>query len=232
MRKNLIKLDSLQDFNPALINPKRRTRSRFAFSNPVAPGMIDIENQPIYDTNSVAAGAAFPQSLSFFQTPKGQSGKTYVQTNMVQAASLPAPQTLSVRAYRLVVRNDAVPQDLINVLYDTYLDFWIGSKEYFTGPSFLWTSGGGAVVNAVGQLGQVPSAGGTLSVLSASNGTQDQRNVFTLTRPIQIGSLETFYLNIVAPTSFNLAAGNATPLAGTGLTVVAILDGELVKGVQ
>jgi hypothetical protein len=227
-KSNLIQLKSLADFSKI----RRRTRDRWAFSNPVAPGMIDIENQPLYDTNTVAAGAAFPSTLSFFQTPKGQSGKTYLQTNMVNASSLPAPQTMSIRAYRLIVRNDAIPPDLFNFLYNTWLDFWIGTKEYFTGPSCLWTAGAGAVISALGMVGQVPVAGGTDYFYSGSNGNPDQRDVFTLSRPIQIGSLETFYLNINCPTSFNLAGGAITPVPGTGLTIIAVLDGELVKGVQ
>lgn len=227
-KSNLLQLKSLADFSKIT----RRTRANWAFSNPVAPGMIDIENQPIYDTNSLAAGSAFPSTVSFFQTPKGQSSKTYLQTNMVNASSLPAPQTLSIRAYRLIVRNDAIPPDLFNFLYNTWLDFWIGTKEYFTGPSCLWTAGAGGVVSAVGMVGAVPTSGGTDYFYSGSNGNPDQRDVFTLSRPIQIGSLETFYLNINCPTSFNLTSGSATPVAGTGLTIIAVLDGELVKGVQ
>lgn len=226
--KKLAEMKSLVDFSKI----QRRTRSRWAFSNPVAPGMIDIENQPVYDTNTLAAGAAFPSTLSFFQTPKGQSGKTYLQTNMVNAGLLPAPQTLSIRDYKLIVRNDAVPPDLFNFLYNTWLDFWIGGKEYFTGPSVLWTAGSGGVVNAAAMVGQSPTTGGANYFYSSSNGLQDQRNVFSLSRPIQIGSLETFYLNINCPTSFNLVAASATPVAGTGLTVIAVLDGELVKAVQ
>jgi hypothetical protein len=228
LRKNLVKVATLADLSKI----GRRTRDRWAFSNPVAPGMIDIENQPLYDTNSLAAAASFPSTMSFFQTPKGQSGKTYLQTNMVNASALPAPQTMSVRDYRLIVRNDALPPDLFNFLYNTWLDFWIGSKEYFTGPSCLWTAGAGGIVNAVAMVGEAPSSGGANYFYSASNGTQDQRNVFTLSRPIQIGSLETFYLNINCPTSFTLVSGSSTPVAGTGLTIIAVLDGELVKAVQ
>lgn len=227
-KTNLVKLATLADLSKIT----RRTRDRWAFSNPVAPGMIDIENQPIYDTNSFAAGSAFPSTTAFFATPSGQSSKTYQQTNMIQARSLPAPQTLSIRDYRLIVRNDALPPDLFNLLYNTWLDFWIGTKEYFVGPSVLWTAGGGGVVNAVGMVGETPTTGGANYFYSSSNGDQDQRNVFTLSRPIQIGSLETFYLNLNCPTSFNLVASTATPVGGTGLTVIAVLDGELVKGVQ
>jgi hypothetical protein len=151
---------------------------------------------------------------------------------MVNASSLPAPSTLSIRAYRLIVRNDAAPADLFNLLFNTWLDFWVGNKEYFTGPSCLWTAGAGGIVSAAAGLGQVPSAGGTNYFYSSSNGNPDQRDVFTLSRPIQIGSLETFYLNLNAPTSFNLVSGSATPVAGTGLTIIAVLDGELVKSVQ
>jgi hypothetical protein len=214
---------------------RTRRNGRWAYENPVMAGVREIITQPFYDSLTVAANAAFPAQTTLFQTPVGQAGRTYLQTNMTQAGILPAPQKFSTRALRLAVRNDAIPADLINFLYQTWLRLYVSEKPYFIGPSFLWTAGGG--VTGFGALLGTASAlvGNAVpgsEFLFTSNGVPDQRNIFALSRPIEIEQNEQFRLEINVGTAFNTTAAAAVDPLGTGLTIYAILDGELSRGVN
>ena len=52
--------------------------------------VIQMVWQPLYDYQDYAAAGA--QTFSFFQVPKGQNGKTFEDTNMTNAGTLPAPK--------------------------------------------------------------------------------------------------------------------------------------------
>ncbi len=205
-----------------------RTRTRWAHENPIMAGVREVITQPQYDSFAVAAATAFPALTTLFQAPVGQAGRTYLNTNMLQAGILPAPSKFSVRAIRLAVQNDANRNDLVNFLYLTWVRLYVSQKPYFIGPSFLLTAGGGAV--GYGAQMEVGVAGDVHYNL-VSNGVQDQRNILALSRPIEIEQNEQFSLEVNLGTAFNTVAV-ATPTFGTGLTVYAILDGELVRGVN
>lgn len=207
---------------------KVRTRSRWLHENPIMAGVREIITQPIYDSFAVAPLTAFPALTTLFQAPVGQAGRTYQNTNMNAAGLLPSPQKFSIRAVRLAVRNDAAFADIVNFLYQTWVRLYVSGKPYFIGPSFLLTAGGGVVVFGA-QLG---TAGQALNeVIGTSNGVQDQRNTLALSRPIEIEQNEQFSLEINLGVAFNTLAGNVDPI-GYGLTVYAVLDGELSRGVS
>lgn len=98
----------------------------------------------LYDFQAYAAGGQ--TSLTFFQTPVGQSGKTKADTNMEAAGMLAAPkhfmvETIEVHFYpgsavdSFAVAAAAAPSqadDVYSVLKSGYLDFFIGSKSYLT----------------------------------------------------------------------------------------------------
>lgn len=205
-----------------------RTRDRWSYDNPIVAGLRELLTQPLYSTVAVAANTAFPALSTFFQAVIGAAGVTQQQTNMTQAGILPAPQKFSVRALRLAVRNDANHTDLINLLYQTWLRLYVSEKPYFLGPAFLLTAGGGPVGYAA-EVGTV--AVGDVIYNITANGSQDQRNIFALSRPIEIEQNEQFRLELTLGTAFNTVAAGSRP-AGTGLTLVAILDGELSRGVS
>lgn len=217
----------IRKFNAADLG-RIRTRSRWSHANPVVAGLRELITQPLYSTVTVAANTAFPQLSTFFQAVIGAAGVTQQQTNMTQAGILPAPQKFSVRALRLAVRNDANQTDLINLLYQTWLRLYVSEKPYFLGPAFLLTAGGGAV----GYAALLDTAGQGTNVFNiTSNGLQDQRNIFALSRPIEVEQNEQFRLELNLGVAFNTVAAGSVP-AGTGLTIVSILDGELSRGVS
>lgn len=199
------------------------------FRNPVLAGVEDVVNQPIYDSFTVAAGTAWPNVTTLFSQSQGQSGKTLAQTNMVLAGTLQAPQRLYVQSYRLFIGNDTTITDMNAMLRNLSVTLTIGTKPYFQGPALLLSAGSGAMLTAAAQVGTAPT--GSAPLFSSSNGSPDQRSIFSLSRPFMLEEGESFSVTIRAETAFNTQANTTNP-AGVGAVVYFILDGELYRGVQ
>lgn len=63
-------------------------------------GKYEVNRQTLYDT--VAYAAAGQSSLTFFQNPIGQAGKTAQDTNMTSAGSLPSPVNFLIESIELI----------------------------------------------------------------------------------------------------------------------------------
>lgn len=207
----------------------RRFAAHPRMSNPVLAGVEDVINQPIYDSFSVAAGTAWPNVTTMFAQPQGSNGKTLAQTNMVLAGQLQAPQRLYVQALRVFVGNDTVISDLNLILRNLSCQLIVGKKPYFEGPLFLLSAGAGAQLSAAAQVGTGPA--GSAPLFASSNGSLDQRSIFSLTKPWMLEQGEAFSVTIRAETAFTTALSSVNP-AGVGATLYFILDGELYRGVQ
>jgi hypothetical protein len=203
-------------------------RPRCKMTNPILGGVEDYISQPIYDSVSFAAAAAFTQQ-TMFQQPRGQAGKTLAQTNMTGPGFLPNPQRLILRALRVFIANGTAPVDMFNMLQNVSIQLILGTKPYFLGFLGLLTAGCGAMVTAAAQVGVAPA--GSAPLFSTSNGQPDQRNVFALNQPITIEQGETIQVILNPDVAFNFAAAGANP-AGVGTTLFVILDGDLYRGVQ
>lgn len=98
--------------------------------------------QSFYDfTTYDAAGQT---ELQFFQTPKGQGGKSIEDTNMTSAGQLPQPQHFLVESIEIYLYPGVDPvtaaeqvlapsnfaNDMYAVAQQGALDFFIGSKSY------------------------------------------------------------------------------------------------------
>lgn len=101
------------------------------------PGIKESIWQPLYDYQ--AYGPAAAQTLSFFQTPIGQGGKTLVDTNMELAGQIPTAQNFSITGIQVELlpgqlTTSAVLTAFTDDLYAFYktgaLILRIGSKEY------------------------------------------------------------------------------------------------------
>jgi hypothetical protein len=217
---------NLEDFRELCTVNFGRPRSKMR--NPILGGVEDYITQPIYDSVSFAAGAAFAQQ-TMFQQPRGQGGKTLAQTNMTSPGFLPNPQRLILRALRVFISNNTVPTDMANMLQNVSLQLTLGTKPYFQGFVGLLSAGCGAMVTAAAQVGTAPA--GSAPLFSTSNGVPDQRSVFTLNQPITIEQGETIQVLLNPDVAFNFAAAGANP-SGVGTTLYVILDGDLYRGVQ
>ncbi len=104
-------------------------------------GEFEAVRQSLYDFTTYAQ--AGQTSLTFFQTPIGQSSKTLADTNMELAGQLPNPKMQLVQSIEMLFFPSVLPSqgpiaDTNSVfLNDTYkvsksgwLEFFIGSKSY------------------------------------------------------------------------------------------------------
>lgn len=115
--------------------------SELAQYNVNRPDQVEALKWSLYDT--LAYAAAGQSQLQFFQVPKGQSGKTFAQTNMTAAGLLPAPQSFLIQTIELFFFPGEVistygPAAASSFVNDTYkffsqpawLELYIGSKAY------------------------------------------------------------------------------------------------------
>lgn len=108
-------------------------------------GAQEVIRQTLYDFQTYAA--AGQSTLSFFQVPAGQSGKTLEDTNVELAGSLPSPKRLLVESIEIyffpgvdphavgssantTVAEEQFANDVYTVAKNGFLRFFIGSKDY------------------------------------------------------------------------------------------------------
>jgi len=173
------------------------------------PGLLDEINQPIYDTLELASGTA---TYRFFTVPVS-GAKSRLLTNMTLQGQLPAPQSFTVHAVRVIAKSataDASSAIVNHMINNSYIVFKVGEKEAIVVPTLVLSAGAGLWNSNTTDLAQ--------------NGSPDQRAIFTLSKPITIGVSQNFYLDLnydTAPTT-----------AQDGIKVMCMLDGVLTRGVQ
>lgn len=104
-------------------------------------GQYEVVRQTQYDFQTYAA--AGQTSLTFFQVPKGQSGKTIADTNIEVAGALPQPKWFLVESIEIQFFPGVNPGTLATTIAETEfsndvyavakggsLNFFIGSKTY------------------------------------------------------------------------------------------------------
>lgn len=189
----------------------------------VAPGMVDIQQIPLYDTFTVAAATAIVPPVQFYTVPIGTSGsgfataKTVVQTNLTQPQRLEAPRSFEVHALRLYVQQDVLFADLVALYRNLVAVLIVGEKNYQQGPVWFFPAGGGITGNP--------------TIAAASNWQNGERNplaINLIASPflVKLEQGENFRVELQGTTGFTTAAG------GTGLTLVSVLDGILTRQVQ
>lgn len=104
------------------------------------PGQEEGIWQPQYDYQTYATAGT--TSMSFFQVPQGQGGKTIADTNIEQAGALPIPKRFLVQAIEVVFYSGVTPStfgagaaanyinDVHAIAKSGHLQFFIGSKAY------------------------------------------------------------------------------------------------------
>lgn len=104
-------------------------------------GEFEAIRQSLYDFQTYAQ--AGQTSLTFFQTPAGQAGKTIQDTNMEIAGSLPNPKMQLVQSIEVLFYPSVLPSrgpiadepsifinDVYTVSKSGWLELFIGSKSY------------------------------------------------------------------------------------------------------
>jgi len=96
-----------------------------------------------YDTITLPANQAVPTEIRFFQVPKGQGGKTEIETNVMQYGTLPSGWKLRIYTMRLAILEGQL-EDLRNILYNSILELELGGTQRpFQAPSWIFAQGGG-----------------------------------------------------------------------------------------
>lgn len=229
----------------------RDAKKRARKSNPISPNQADYVNWPLYDRISYAASAVVPQLAKLFVTPIGQSSKTMVDTNLTQPGTLEAPQWFNATGLSIYFNPNVAPIDLANYLNTEYLNFWVSQKVYATGPLDVYPQSGG-MMNAT-SLGTMAAAA-TSYITNSTNGWPSVHNMYDLRLPggtplgkdgsganvvadgiigVTILQSQSFRIDLNADGGgATMAANNAVPIAGVGLTVAARIHGILSRGVQ
>jgi hypothetical protein len=183
---------------------------------------VDVQDTPVYDTVTIAAGGSVSQtSVSFFTNVGAGSGKTLAQTNMVTAGKLNAPEAFSIMAFRMRWAENVLPADLYAVLAALAFQFTIGTKPYQTGPLWNYNAGGGI-------FGQLSNTTASTVTSLLSNGMPGRMHMHRLAIPLVIENQATFYANLVGSPVTLTSSGSG----GTGLTLQLELGGLYARGVQ
>ena len=185
-------------------------------------GQVDVQHEPLYDTITLAAGAQVTElSTAFFTNVGPASGKTLAQTNLTQARRLLAPEAFSIFAIRLAWEENIVLADILAILWGFAFRFFLGRKDYNTGPLWHYNAGGG--LNAA-TIAAVPA------VALYTNGVTSREAMHKLAIPLVIENQGEFFANLVGTAYTLVAAGGQT--LGTGLALMCLLDGLHARGIQ
>lgn len=182
------------------------------------PNRMDVQDTPIYDTITYAAGAAISTSNSqFFVTV---NTKTLAQTNVQNSKKLDAPEAFTIKAYRFQWQQDVLLADLYAILMGSggaVLEFVIGNKVYQRGPLWIYNPGGGI---------QAFTTRSTASLYN--NGMPGRAEMNRIAINVVIDNQASFYAQMQT-TGITLTAGAS---GGTGFTAQLVLSGLYARGVQ
>jgi hypothetical protein len=177
---------------------------------------LDVQDTPVYDTITYAAGATIntPNS-SFFTNVEANSGKTVAQTNMTQNTRLDAPEAFSVFGVRVGWSENILLSDLLTLLNGWAFEFYLGKKEYQRANLRHFSSGWGI-------------AGMTTNTAESiyTNGWQSRDSMNVLAVKLVIANQMSFFAQLAGNSSQILSS------AGTGMILVTELVGLYARGVQ
>lgn len=180
-------------------------------SETIVPGKMDVQNEPLYDTFTLAQGVSLNENSSALFTAVGpQSGKTLGQTNLSQSRRLPAPEAFSILGIRLYWNENVGAADILaiagNAVTAFAFEFWLGTKCYNRGPLWYYAAGGGFVnYNPVAAQDFI------------LNGVPDRNGMHKLAIPLVIENQQEFYARLTGA-AYNIAGAN-------GFSLMCVLDG-------
>src|SRR5271170_583098 len=126
--------------------------------------MMDVQDEPIYDTVSFLTGQTMSVTTVSFYTNVGDSApmfltatinKTLANTNMSASGKLIAPEAQAIFQHRLQFNESIDPRDMLAITGASIVSglgtlptgfayvFKMGTKEYQTGPVIDYAGGGG-----------------------------------------------------------------------------------------
>ena len=213
-----------------IMDRERESRSRRGFGiqrgkNEFVAGMASWREGWFYDTFTVAAGAAFPQTTFTFAT--AQTGaKNLSSTNLTgQGGQMPAGITLSIMRIRIEISNLTTQADFANIVQNVTFEFKCNQVPiYQCLPNYL-PAGFGTPTFSAAQVGTAPSGSSVLT--STNNGMPSQGATYEFqAAPYQLSSQENFVGVFTAQNAFNMVAATGVNPIGVGTTIRVYLDGQ------
>lgn len=176
---------------------------------------MDIQDTPLYDTVTIAAGSVLSTLTSVLFTSVGpQSGKTLALTNMATPQKLNAPEAFAIFGFRFRYSENISLLDIYNILNGFCFEFWMGQKNYQRGPIWNYNAGGGIWAATTAQA---------TSILN--NGNPGRAEMHRLGINVVIENQMSFYGQLNG-NNYTLNAN------GTGITYQMMLSGLYARGVQ
>lgn len=176
---------------------------------------MDVQQTPLYDTITIAAGSALTvNSSAFFVNVGSNANKTINQTNLTRSSELISPEAFSIKQFRLRWSEDILRVDVTNIYNGFVFEFYIGKKPYMQLPIWMCPAGGG-----------ISGFSDKTSESSYTNGWPSSSAARSLALPLVISSKAAFYGQLNG-LPYTLNAG------GTGLTMMCLLEGFYARGVQ
>ena len=184
---------------------------------------MDVQDTPLYDEVTLAAGASVNSlSANFFTAVGPQSGKSIAQTNLQTPGELRAPEAFSIFGFLFRVGENVLYADIL-MLFNTFVfEFILGTKPYQRSPLWLLNPGGGIYGSGYSNV-----AASTYT--NWSNGYPSREGAHRLAIPIVIENKMSFYGQLNGNNTALTAGGGA---GGTGAFLQIVLRGFYARGVQ
>ncbi len=195
------------------------------------PDAVEAIRSSLYD--SAAYAQAGQTQISFYQLPKGQSGKTFADTNMTGAGALPSPQSFLIETIELYFYPAGVPSTYGagvagNFVNDTYtffkkggwLELFIGSKAYLDEAPLQKFPPRCGLSGFAGASDNSTEAGNQQTLINYASGGGP---IYEIDPPILLVPTQNFVVTLNWPT--------AVPLVAAG-TVVCSMGGILYRNSQ
>lgn len=192
---------------------------------PGRPKDAYYDRDGLFDTFSVAPGAAFPQITQMFQVPVGTNGKTKAQTNMQMAGMMANGDAFLVTGIRCELAFNSFPVDALNILQLCYLSVQFYNREFLWNTMSFFPAGGGGCLTAAANLGAASTVPSSI-VSGITNGTPEIHNSFEFNDPLILEMNDRVEIDFVNPTAFTMTtAANG----GVGTTIKVTLDGTRMR---
>jgi len=178
----------------------------------------EILRQPIYDTQSISAGAvAVGTQYNLFSVPVGSSSKTLLDTNMTVAGQLPYSEA-SIHGIRIHVYTRGSAGIGVNnynqILNNCTMSFKKEDRTILEVPLYMIPSG-------YGLTGGVITTESTTTIEAVSNGVPSKSQFFDLLVPEKFKSRDRLQVNVDVKAAFT------TETVTTYLVVV--LEAQITK---
>lgn len=178
------------------------------------PNKLDIQDDGLYDTVTLATGATVNQNAtSFFTNVKASSGKTLADTNLQRDSELADPEMFAIRAISLHFDSNIALADLQAIFKLFAFQLTVGKKPLLTVPLYRFPAGGG--------IAGITTATST-TVLQ--NGEPTFQSFRALAVPIVIPPGVNFFANFVG--------GSHVLTGAAGMRCQCLFSGLYAKGVQ